>query len=259
MGVGDLTHSESTPISLHYVRVSGNGENCVVHFRRYSVIGEDDDLQLLTPAEAFRRAKVDHFLQLAREYVDMGRYLAGLKTLDTVLGLDASNEEGKLLKGTIDDLVAHALKRSTNGKKENTTEPHARSRRSDLVMLVDQDERLLASLTATLRRYGFMAIAASSYEEALETFSMFRPEVVISEVNFETGPKGFDLYLWLKTSPGNQDTPFLFLATRIDRETLIAGKRFGVDDLIMKPVDDDVVIASVINCLSRRKTTQTRT
>lgn len=222
------------------------------------MITEDDDLQGLTPAEAFRRAKVDHFLQHVRDYVDMGRYLAGLKTLDTVFGLDASNEEGKLLKVSIDDLVAHILKRTTNGKGEKAAEPQARQRRSDLVMIVDQDERLLTSLTGTLRRYGFLAIGASSYEEALETFSMFRPEVVISEVNFETGPKGFDLYLWLKTNAGNQDVPFLFLATRIDRETLIAGKRFGVDDLIMKPVDDDVVIASVINCISRRKTAQIR-
>lgn len=223
------------------------------------MISEDDDLQGLTPAEAFRRAKVDHFLQHVRDYVEMGRYLAGLKTLDTVFGLDSSNEEGKLLKGNIDDLVAHVLKRMTNGKKEAEREVHSRPRRSDLVMIVDQDERLLVSLTGTLRKYGFMAIGASSYEEALETYSMFRPEVVISEVNFETGPKGFDLYLWLKTNAGNQDVPFLFLATRIDRETLIAGKRFGVDDLIMKPVDDDVVIASVINCITRRKTAQIRT
>jgi len=223
------------------------------------VISEDNDLEGLTPAEAFRRAKVDHFLQHVRDFVEMGRYLAGLRTLDTVFGLDLSNEEGKLLKVLIDDLIAHILKRTTNGKGEKPVEPPVRPRRSDLVMIVDQDERLLVSLTGTLRRYGFMAIGASSYEEALETFSMFRPEVVISEVNFETGPKGFDLYLWLKTNAGNQDVPFLFLATRIDRETLIAGKRFGVDDLIMKPVDDDVVIASVINCISRRKTAQMRT
>ncbi|HTO93999.1 MAG TPA: response regulator [Bacteroidota bacterium] len=214
---------------------------------------EEDEFEGLTPAEAFRRAKIDHFLQHVREHIDMGRYIAGLRTLDTVFGLDGGNEEGKILKGTIDELVDHLLKRTSNGKGEKSVEAHPRPRRTDLVMIVDQDERLLISLTGTLRRYGFMAIGASSYEEALETFSMFRPEVVISEVNFETGPKGFDLYLWLKTNAGNTEVPFLFLATRIDRETLIAGKRFGVDDLIMKPVDDDVVIASVINCLTRKR------
>jgi DNA-binding response OmpR family regulator len=45
--------------------------------------------------------------------------------------------------------------------------------------------------------------------------------------------------------------PFLFLATRIDRDTLIAGKRLGVSDFVLKPLDDDLVIASILNCLSR--------
>ncbi|HXX62539.1 MAG TPA: response regulator [Bacteroidota bacterium] len=222
----------------------------------YSDDEEEDQFQGLTPAEAFRRAKIDHFLQHAREYVDMGRYLVALKTLDTVFTLDSANVDGKDLKNQIESTVTRLLHRRENGNGAQPSEERqaGRSRRSDLVLIVDQDERLLTSLGATLRKYGFLAVGASSYEEAVETFTVTRPEVVISEVNFESGPKGFDLYLWLKTNSGSDDLPFLFLATRIDRDTLIAGKRFGVDDLILKPVDDDVVIASVINCLSRRKT-----
>jgi len=220
-----------------------------------SVIAEDDELQGLTPAEAFRRAKVDHFLQHARDYIDAGRYLAALKALEMVFSLDDGNKDGEVLRSSLDDVMARMLNRTKNG----TAGPHGeklqagKPRRLELVMVVDQDERILASLTSTLRRYGFMAISASSYEEAVETYSTAKPDVVISEVNFETGPRGFDLYLWLKTKAPQHNHPFLFLATRIDRDTLIAGKRFGVDDLIMKPVDDDVVIASVINCLSRRR------
>lgn len=220
-----------------------------------SVTAEDDELQGLTPAEAFRRAKVDHFLQNARDYVEMGRYLAARKALDMVFSLDRGNKDGEELRVTLHESMSRMLNRSKNGGAAPKGEdlPAGKMRRLELVMVVDQDERLLASLTSTLRRYGFMAIGASSYEEAVETYAEARPDVVISEVNFETGPRGFDLYLWVKTNVPQQNHPFLFLATRIDRDTLIAGKRFGVDDLIMKPVDDDVVIASVINCLSRRK------
>ena len=217
---------------------------------------DDEELEGLPPAEAYRRAKVEHFLQHVREYVEMGRYLAARKTLETVLSLDRENEEAKNHCQFVDDFLAKALHRNQNGHSGNNGGSNGplKQRRSELVMIVDQDERLLVSLTGTLRRYGFMAIAASSYDEAVESYAMVKPEVVISEVNFDTGPRGFDLYLWLKTNSGNEDLPFLFLATRIDRDTLIAGKRFGVDDLILKPVDDDVVIASVINSLSRRKT-----
>lgn len=216
---------------------------------------DDDELQGLTPAEAYRKAKAEHFLQHAREDVEMGRYLAAVKALNSVFGLDRGNEEGKELRKLVDDALTQMLHRARNGQTAKLGEeaPASRPRRTELVMVVDQDEPLLASLIATLGRYGFMAVGASSYEEAIQTFSMLKPDVVISEVNFEAGPMGFDLYLWLKTNAGNDGMSFLFLATRIDRDTLIAGKRFGVDDLILKPVDDDVVIASVINCLARRK------
>jgi PleD family two-component response regulator len=219
-----------------------------------SVTAEDDELQGLTPAEVFKRAKVDHFIQHAREYMEMGRYLAAAKSLDLAFALDRGSKEGHEVRASVDGVMARLLHRSTNGASAARTEDSlGKMRRSELVMVVDQDERLLTSLHGTLGRYGFMAIGASSYEEAVETYTTVKPDVVISEVNFETGPRGFDLYLWLKTNAPRENHPFLFLATRIDRDTLIAGKRFGVDDLIMKPVDDDVVIASVINCLSRRR------
>jgi PleD family two-component response regulator len=225
------------------------------------VVTEEDEYQGLSPAEAFRRAKINHFLHQAQEYVEMGRYLAALKSIDSVFTLDKSNSAGRELRNEIDDTLSRMLQRGKNGHSGRHAEESVpgRPRRNELVMTVDQDERLLTSLTATLRRYGFIAIGAASYEEAIETFTMVKPEVVISEVNFESGPRGFDLYLWLKTNSGNDNLPFLFLATRIDRDTLIAGKRFGVDDLILKPVDDDVVIASVVNCLSRRKATPLQT
>ncbi|HCV42607.1 MAG TPA: hypothetical protein DGH68_03915 [Bacteroidetes bacterium] len=77
--------------------------------------------------------------------------------------------------------------------------------------------------------------------------------MVVSEVNFENGSLGYDLYLWIRTNIGTERLPFLFLATRIDRDTLIAGKRLGVSDFILKPLDEDLVVASVLNCLARKK------
>jgi PleD family two-component response regulator len=76
---------------------------------------------------------------------------------------------------------------------------------------------------------------------------------VVSEVNFEAGPRGFDLFLWMRSTPSFKDIPFLFHATRIDRDILIAGKRFGVDDFIVKPADGEVIAAAVAQTLLRRK------
>jgi DNA-binding response OmpR family regulator len=130
--------------------------------------------------------------------------------------------------------------------------------RRKLVMIVDQDERILTSLTESLRGYDLEAAGASSYKEAVATITKITPDLVISEVNFADGPAGFDLFLWIRTNSSTQGIPFLFHATRIDRDTLIAGKRLGVDDFILKPFDGDVVIASIHNCLFLQKNDQTR-
>jgi PleD family two-component response regulator len=216
---------------------------------------DDEEIQNLSPAEAYRRAKVDHYMERARECFQMGRYLGASRLIDAVFGLEKENAEAEELRRAAAAALAQIEERPKNGNggadRDNGTQ--GRSRRKEVVLLVDQDERLLTSLVGTLHRYGFLAISAASYDEAMETFAAAKPDVVISEVNFDSGPRGYDLYLWLKTNHADESIPFLFLATQIDRDALIAGKRFGVDDMILKPVDDDVVIASVINCLARRK------
>jgi DNA-binding response OmpR family regulator len=131
--------------------------------------------------------------------------------------------------------------------------PKQRHRRNELVLIVDQDERVLTSLTSTLRKHGFRAAGAGSYDEAREAISEYKPDMVVSEVNFENGSVGYDLYLWIRTSVDTGELPFLFLATRIDRDTLIAGKRLGVNDFVLKPLDEELVVASILNCLSRTR------
>ena len=208
------------------------------------------------PGENFRKAKIEHYLERVQEYVQMARFNAARKALDTVFTLDPSNPDARGLQQNIDEAIGQIVHRGNGlAKPGESPEPETRrSYRSELVLVVDQDEVLLTSLVQALRQYGFQAVGAGSYDEAIETLAVVRPDVVISEVNFESGPRGFDLYLWLKTNAAQHNIPFLFLAARIDRDMLIAGKRFGVDDLILKPVDNDVVTASIINCLARRRT-----
>lgn len=205
--------------------------------------------------DSFRRAKVELYLQRAEDYFRMARYKAALKTTEKLLSLEPRSPACTSLQER-----AEAMLRlfSQRGKDESGTaygisQLTRKRSRNDLVMVVDQDERVLLSLAEGLQRYGFDVVAAAGYDEAVETLATIRPNLIISEVNFQDGPVGFDLYLWVRTNASLHDIPFLFLATRIDRETLIAGKRLGVDDFILKPLDKDVVTAFVVNCISRHK------
>jgi CheY-like chemotaxis protein len=139
-----------------------------------------------------------------------------------------------------------------NGQNGNSRNGN-RLTKAELVLCVDQDERVLVGLGATLKRHGYQWIGAASYDEATDLLTTVCPDVVISEVNFAAGSRGLDLFLWLRSTPALKNIPFLFHATRIDQEILIAGKRFGVDDFIMKPADGEVVAAAVTQTLQRKK------
>ncbi|MBM2839912.1 MAG: response regulator receiver modulated diguanylate cyclase [Bacteroidetes bacterium] len=214
----------------------------------------DTTSNILMLNESFHQAKIEHYLKRAEEYLQMARYSKALKTIQTVFALDEDNSAGKSLQKRVEyylDSIGQSRRRleSNNG----TPDSHLRRKRQELVLIIDQDERVLTTLVSGLRKYGFEAIAAAGYDEAVETLVSYRPDLVVSEVNFENGPVGFDLFLWVRTNIATQEIPFLFLATRIDRDMLIAGKRLGVNDFIMKPLDEALVTASVINCLTRKK------
>lgn len=198
---------------------------------------------------------MEHFLGRAQEFVQMGRYLAAKKPLENVLSLDPGNGTGRALQQSIEQSLASLSRRADRLLDAGLAlaDDPAPRRRQELVMIVDQDERLLLTLSASLRRHGFRVVSAGNYKEAVDALSFMSPNLIVSEVNFENGPVGLDLYHWVRTNSRNQDVPFLFLATRVDREMLIAGKRLGVNDFILKPLDEDVVNASIVSCLSRSK------
>jgi PleD family two-component response regulator len=221
-------------------------------FRRYTVVTQKVETMHYTVADDFRLAKVEHYLQRAEDFVQMARYHSARKAINMVFSIDPANRAAQSLDKRISILTAE-IANLKNGNASPINSSESRKRRNQLVMIVDQDEELVMRLIENLRKYGFHAIGASSYAEALENLSFGKPDLVISEVNFENGSAGFDLFLWFRTHSVTGDVPFLFLATRIDREVLIAGKRLGVDDFILKPLDVEVVTASVINCLAQRK------
>lgn len=200
----------------------------------------------------YRKAKVEHYVERVEELMRMARYSAAKKTLSTILLLEPNSRAGLALEKHIDLALAELAPMSAPSR--NASNGNVRYlRRGELVLVVDQDERILASLAGTLRKYGFGAIGAGSFDEAVEVLSNFKPSLIISEVNFENGSVGYDLYLWIRHNEELKSMPFLYLATRVTREMLIAGKRMGVDEFIVKPLDEEVVMASIVNCLSRRK------
>jgi CheY-like chemotaxis protein len=251
-GMGDTQHNEPGDHVLYSWRAYPI--NIFNLWRNTVERGEKPANELIHP-NTFRQAKVDHYLMRAEEFVRMSRFLMANRTLQKVLALDPENRTAKSLEKRIEySFTLLSFHEAPSGSSTVSSDIAVqRHRRNQLVMVVDQDERALLALTERLRLHGFDVVCAAGYLEAIETLGSFKPIVIVSEVNFENGSVGFDLYLWIRTNSTTSDTPFLFLATKVDRDTLIAGKRLGVDDFILKPLDEDVVTASIMQCLARRK------
>ncbi|MBX2989933.1 MAG: response regulator [Bacteroidetes bacterium] len=200
----------------------------------------------------YHKAKIEHYLERAEDLFRMARYKQAQKMLGSVFALDPEDRSGQALQKAISAALSNL--HSVSSHFSNHSNGHAKQfRRGEVVLVVDQDERVLISLAGTLHKYGFGAIGAGGLEEAIDALSTFKPSLIISEVNFESGSIGYDLYLWIRHNEELGATPFLYLATRVTREMLIAGRRMGVDEFIVKPLDEEVVMASILHCLSRRK------
>ena len=217
----------------------------------------------MTPHEQFRQAKIEHFLERAEDLRRMARFPAARRAVDLALALDPGNPPCLVIREEIDQMLADVGHRGIGGGSASGHESlhgdngNGRTggalKRGELVLMVDQDEQVLLRFAGSLRKHGYRFMGAGSYEEALEVLPLKHPDIVVSEVNFEQGALGFDLFLWMRTNAPFAETPFLFHATRIDRDVLIAGKRFGVDDFIVKPADEDVIAAAVAQSLHRRR------
>lgn len=210
----------------------------------------------MPPGDAYRLAKIEHYLRQSEECFQMARYSAAMKSLDHIFVLEPENAAAASLKKRI--RVQLSILQRQNGHLEGNGGENGRprKRRKGVVMVIDQDERVLIRLSETLRKYGLETVSACNYAEAVDTLGSITPDLILSEINFEGGPAGFDLFLWLRSGQATRMIPFVFHATRVDREVLIAGKRLGVDDFVVKPVDEDVVAASILNCLARARHTQ---
>ncbi|MBI1804694.1 MAG: response regulator [Ignavibacteria bacterium] len=121
-----------------------------------------------------------------------------------------------------------------------------------MILIVDGDEATLRELTRTLRLQSYAVAAAISPEEALATIKMAIPDVVISELNFEKNASGFDLYQAIRSTGKTKHVPFFFISETFDRTTEIIGRRLGIDEFITKPIDYEMLHATLSGRLLNR-------
>ncbi len=121
-----------------------------------------------------------------------------------------------------------------------------------MIVVVDDDNEILDLLKEVLTPDGHEVIAHNSGEVALELLRRCEPELIISDVmmpemdGYEFRKKYTELF-------PNRNTPFIFLSSNSDVDSIVTGLDLGADDYLVKPVEPEILRAKVRTTLKIRE------
>ena len=119
---------------------------------------------------------------------------------------------------------------------------------SHTVLVVDDHLVSLRLLTAILQGAGYTVITGSNSQEALEQITSQSPDIILLDVMMP-GMDGFSLCRKLKKDPESSDIPLIFLTSLSQKEDIIEGFNAGGNDYIVKPFNQQELLARVRNHL----------
>ena len=123
--------------------------------------------------------------------------------------------------------------------------------RGTRILCAQNELGLRAGLTNELVAAGYEVTMASDGCEALVSIEETRPDLVLCDVGLPR-LSGHEVLRSVRVRrPDMADVPFILLGARGAREDMIEGKRAGVDDYLVKPVDFELMLTSIETCLRR--------
>jgi two-component system, chemotaxis family, chemotaxis protein CheY len=113
------------------------------------------------------------------------------------------------------------------------------------VLVVDDYSTMVRIIRNLLRQLGFADIDdANNGELALAKMQNKRYGLVISDWNMEP-MTGYDLLRQVRADPGLQQTPFIMVTAESKTENVIAAKKAGVNNYIVKPFNAQTLKAKI--------------
>ncbi|MGA7935203.1 MAG: response regulator, partial [Kovacikia sp.] len=116
--------------------------------------------------------------------------------------------------------------------------------KSQTVLVVDDNPTNLDVLSETLTNNGFQVAVAIDGESALEQVEFLKPELILLDIMM-SGIDGFETCRRLKQIPLTCDIPVIFMTALSDMENKVKGFSLGAVDYIIKPFQQEEVLARV--------------
>jgi DNA-binding NarL/FixJ family response regulator len=122
------------------------------------------------------------------------------------------------------------------------------------ILVVDDDPQIRALVAAALGRAGHKIREAGTGEEALASARDERPLLVVLDVHLP-GMTGYQVLRRLRAE-FSDELPIIFISgERVEAYDRVGGLVLGADDYIVKPFDEDELVARVERFLERTRAT----
>src|SRR5690606_20677631 len=114
-----------------------------------------------------------------------------------------------------------------------------------IVLCVEDEDDLRRDIADELIEAGYEVIEARDGGQALELMRTARPDLILCDISMP-GLNGYEILKAVQASgPDHADIPFVFLSALGDPREIVQGKRLGADDYLVKPIDYDLLLATV--------------
>jgi DNA-binding response OmpR family regulator len=111
----------------------------------------------------------------------------------------------------------------------------------DKILVIDDEEMTMQLITLLLERRGFEVIKAYSAEEGMRKAYRYQPDLVLLDIMMPD-MDGWEVCKRLREM---SDVPIIFLTARTEGRDVVKGLELGADDYIIKPYDNDELVARV--------------
>lgn len=118
------------------------------------------------------------------------------------------------------------------------------------ILLVEDSDVLRQGLKSLLEQESYKVITGGNGVEALEKMEETTPDLILADILMPE-MDGYELFEAVRNRPEWISIPFIFLTARRERRHILAGKRLGADDYLLKPISPEDLLTAIRSRLGR--------
>ena len=118
------------------------------------------------------------------------------------------------------------------------------------VLIIEDEEDILALVHYNFIRNGYRANLTTSGEEGLEMARQIKPDLIILDLMLP-GLDGLEVCRRLKEDKTTQSIPVIMMTAKGEEQDIIKGLEMGADDYVTKPFSPQVLLARAKTVLRR--------